>query len=114
MVPHPLPPSQQHSDLVTMFLLLEVIWHSVVRTSVKQKPSRLSEGWSSQTEREKKNKNKMTNTQKESLGRTTQIEAGLFKKGRQLIGAVSQINGRFTEPAQVFLTAHRFSLQAYF
>lgn len=45
LVPQPLPPSQQHSDLVTKFLLLDVIWHRVVRTSVKQKPSRLSGGW---------------------------------------------------------------------
>lgn len=56
-VPQPLPPSQQHSDLVTICRLLEVIWHRLVRTSVKQKPSRLSGEWDkhrSLTEKERR------------------------------------------------------------
>lgn len=34
--PQPRPPSQQHSDLVTEFLLLDPIWHILCKTSVKQ------------------------------------------------------------------------------
>lgn len=41
--PQPRPPSQQHSDLVTAFWLLDVIWQRLCRTSVKQNPCRLSE-----------------------------------------------------------------------
>ena len=65
LVPQPLPPSQQHSDLVTKFLLLEVIWHRVVRTSVKQKPSRLSGGWKREREKEHESEtNRQTDKQR--------------------------------------------------
>lgn len=42
--PQPRPMLQQHSDLVTLFLLVDDCWHMVCRTSVKQKPFLLSGG----------------------------------------------------------------------
>lgn len=42
VIPHPLPPLQQHSDLVTEFWFEDPSWHIVCNTSVKQYPSRLS------------------------------------------------------------------------
>ncbi len=41
--PQPRPPLQQHSDFVTVFLLVDDCWHIVCRTSVKQKPFLLSD-----------------------------------------------------------------------
>ncbi len=41
--PQPRPLLQQHSDFVTVFLLVDDCWHIVCRTSVKQKPFLLSD-----------------------------------------------------------------------